>query len=132
MGRKYEFYDTFKKSCEFNNGVGECHKTRESYKCIDDTCELVKIPMGKKEILHDYYTQHGSGESVNCPFCHNDIPVNNLINHTRTHKNEPSMYKSIMTGSGSIYKFDCPLCHQSLYIKHMKEHLRQHLNNNVF
>lgn len=107
MERKYEFYDTFKKSCEFKDGTGECHKTRESKRCIDDKCEIVKIPMHKKEILSDYYSQiqqeGGSASTYNCPFCNKEIESCNLTQHTYTHKNEPCMYcnKSVMTGSGN-------------------------------
>lgn len=113
--RKYVFYDTFKKSCEFKNGTGECHKTRESKRCIDDKCEIVKIPMHKKEILSDYYSQiqrqgqiqQGSGEedTYNCPFCNKEIKSSNLIQHTYTHKNEPCMYcnkSNMIGGSGMI------------------------------
>ena len=131
MNRKYEFYDTFKKSCEFKNGVGECHKTRESKKCINDKCQIIQIPMNKKDILHNYYNQiqQGSGESVLCPFCNKNSV--DIINHIKTHKTEPSQYtcdSCVMTGSGhSSNKFRCPLCHKYLYIKHMQKHFHQHL-----
>lgn len=110
MERKYEFYDTFKKSCEFKNGTGECHKTRESKRCINDKCEIIKIPMKKKEILNDYYSQilQGSGYETQftCPFCNKDLPISNLIQHIKTHLNESSLYKNCnvcntnMIGSG--------------------------------
>ena len=51
LTKKYTFHDTFVKTCEFKNGQGDCKKTRESKKCIDDHCEIVHIPMKKKEIL---------------------------------------------------------------------------------
>ena len=108
MERKYIFYDTFKKSCEFKNGTGECHKTRESKRCIDNKCEIVKIPMKKKEILTDYYSQikqEGSGENTfECPFCNKSITTSELTQHVKTHKNESCMLSCIycgnMTGSG--------------------------------
>jgi hypothetical protein len=70
--KNYEFYDIFKKTCSYENGVGECKKTRESKKCVDDKCETVKIPESKLDVLQDYYSQikqqqegGGSPEPVN-------------------------------------------------------------------
>ena len=101
LTKKYTFYDTFVKTCEFKNGKGDCSKTRESKKCIDNNCEIVKIPMEKKEILNNYYqnysndTQVGSGHDVSskqddtfiCPYCKKILPVENLIKHVKKHTN---------------------------------------------
>ena len=72
--KNYEFYDIFKKTCSYENGVGECKKTRESKKCIDDKCETVKIPETKLDVLQDYYSQikhqEGGGKGVyKCDKC---------------------------------------------------------------
>ena len=104
MTKKYSFYDTFIKTCEFKNGKGDCTKTRESKKCIDDHCKIVKIPMKKTDILNNYYQNYandthndtlndihqvGSGKQdlFKCPYCQNILPVQNLITHIKTHTN---------------------------------------------
>jgi hypothetical protein len=65
--KNYEYYDIFKKSCSYENGLGDCKKTRESKKCIDDKCEKIVIPESKKEVLQDYYNQinYDNEENVN-------------------------------------------------------------------
>jgi hypothetical protein len=100
--KKYSFYDTFVKTCEFKNGKGDCTKTRESKKCIDNHCKIVKIPMKKTEILNNYYQNYandiqvGSGkqndtfkqdDTFKCPYCQKILPVKNLIKHIKTHTN---------------------------------------------
>lgn len=107
LTKKYTFHDTFVKTCEFKNGQGDCKKTRESKKCIDDHCEIIRIPMKKKEILNDYYQNYntqqvGSGynehntpnvECVSgqgtfkCPYCYLVLPVKDLTQHIKLHTN---------------------------------------------
>jgi hypothetical protein len=55
--KSYEFYDIFKKSCSYEDGIGECKKTRESKKCIDGKCKTINIPESKLDVLQDYYSQ---------------------------------------------------------------------------
>jgi len=93
----------FFKTCEFKNGKGDCTKTRESKKCIDNHCKIVKIPMKKTEILNNYYQNYandiqvGSGkqndtfkqdDTFKCPYCQKILPVQNLITHIKTHTNK--------------------------------------------
>lgn len=104
LTKKYTFHDTFVKTCEFKNGQGDCKKTRESKKCIDDHCEILRIPMKKKEILNDYYqnynpqnynpqnyNQEGSGNNESgqgtfkCPYCDLVLPVKDLTQHIKLH-----------------------------------------------
>jgi hypothetical protein len=93
LTKKYTFHDTFVKTCEFKNGQGDCKKTRESKKCIDDLCEIVRVPMKKKEILNDYYQnyntqQGGSPENTfKCPYCDLVLPVKDLTTHIKSHTN---------------------------------------------
>jgi hypothetical protein len=65
--KNYEYYDIFKKSCSYENGEGECTKTRESKKCVDGNCEKIVVPQSKKEVLVDYYNQikYDNEENVN-------------------------------------------------------------------
>lgn len=106
LTKKYSFHDTFIKSCDFKNGQGDCTKTRESKKCIDDHCEIVRTPMNKKEILNDYYQnynedyneikqQGGSPElfsdnTFRCPYCDLVLPVKDLPKHIKSHTNVES------------------------------------------
>lgn len=97
LTKKYSFHDTFVKTCEFKNGQGDCKKTRESKKCIDNNCEIVRIPMKKKEILNNYYQtqQGGSPSPVNsltfkCPICNLVLPVEILTRHMKFHNNVDS------------------------------------------
>lgn len=99
LTKKYSFHDTFVKTCEFKNGQGDCKKTRESKKCIDDHCEIVHIPMKKKEILNSYYQnynkQEGAGnnervsgqDSFRCPYCNLVLPIKDLTQHIKLHTN---------------------------------------------
>jgi hypothetical protein len=91
--KNYSFHDTFVKTCEFKNGQGDCKKTRESKKCIDDHCEIVKIPMKKKEILNSYYQTQQGGSPQNtfkCPYCDLVLPVKDLTTHIKSHTNVDS------------------------------------------
>lgn len=66
--KSYEFYDIFKKTCTFENDIGKCTKTRESKKCIDNTCTKVVVPETKSQVLEDYYRQvGGSHKTFSCP-----------------------------------------------------------------
>lgn len=93
LTKKYTFHDTFVKTCEFKNGQGDCKKTRESKKCIGDHCEIVNIPMKKKEILNNYYQNYntqqvGSGNnegSFKCPYCDLILPIKDLTQHIKLH-----------------------------------------------
>ena len=56
--KSYEFRDIFIKSCDYANGEGNCTKTREAEKCINDKCEKVSSPAeSKKEVMTDHYNQ---------------------------------------------------------------------------
>jgi hypothetical protein len=123
---KYEFKDTFIKSCQDN----VCNNTRESYKCIDDKCEKVDFFTDKKEILENYY-QHGSGKShkyiFKCKLCDfKSSKFEKYTKHIKTH---------VQHGSGKSHKyiFKCKLCDfksskSEKYIKHSATHIKTHLN----
>lgn len=150
--KKYSFYDTFVKTCEFNNGQGDCTKTRESKKCINDNCEIVKIPMKKKEILNDYYqnytSQIGSGyeqrDTFKCPYCDQILLIKDLPRHIKSHTSLDSSKLNTFSnikpttnelfpqfggcdtcmigGSKSKNKYTCPICHEHHFISDMKTH----------
>jgi len=63
-GKTYEFYDIFKKSCSYEDGQGDCTKSRESKKCVDGVCEEVKIPNVKKIDILKEHSQSGGGGAV--------------------------------------------------------------------
>lgn len=68
MNKVYEFHDTFIKTCEYKDGVGDCKKVRESKKCVDGVCEKVNMPKSKLDVLEDYYNQEGEGKTkFRCP-----------------------------------------------------------------
>lgn len=68
-GKKYEFVDVFIKSCKCSDEQKcKCESKRESKKCIDDKCEVVKIPQNKREIMQNYYKQTG-GKVYKCKLC---------------------------------------------------------------
>lgn len=58
LSKKYEFYDTFIKSCEYVDGKGKCKSSRKTKKCVDDKCENVVMPKDKREVLEDFYKQY--------------------------------------------------------------------------
>lgn len=102
LTKKYSFHDTFVKTCEFKNGQGDCKKTRESKKCIDDNCEIIHIPMKKKEILDSYYqnynsqnySQEGSGnDTFKCPYCDLVLPTKDILKHIKLHTNTFGTFK---------------------------------------
>jgi len=129
--KKYEFYDTFIKTCEFDKyqGQGNCTKTRKSQQCIDNKCKDIRIPMSKNEILTNYYgnynynynynlrshSQNGSGQNDKylCPFCNKYKSTNDLINHIKKHINKTNKYK-------------CPLCLEYHYIQNMETHFNKY------
>ena len=65
---KYEFIDTFIKSCKCSDKKCKCDSKRQSKKCINDKCQDVKIPQNKREIMENYYKQIG-GKAYNCKLC---------------------------------------------------------------
>ena len=120
--KKYEFYDTFIKTCEFDKyqGQGNCTKTRKSQQCIDNKCKDIRIPMSKNEILTNYYgnynnSQNGSEQNDKylCPFCNKYKSTNDLINHIKKHINKTNKYK-------------CPLCLEYHYIQNMETHFNKY------
>ena len=141
LTKKYTFYDTFVKTCEFTNGQGDCTKTRESKKCFDNHCQIVKIPMSKKDILHHHYQQYntsqiGSGNeyTFKCPYCHQILPVKYLTKHIKLHTfakvqsnhNLSEQFGGCDTcmigGSKSKNKYICPICQEHHFISNMKTH----------
>lgn len=68
-GKNYEFHDLFVKSCKCENSKCKCDTKRESKKCIDNKCEVVKVPENKKQILESYYKQTGGMKMYKCKKC---------------------------------------------------------------
>ena len=133
MKQKYEFYDTFIKTCEFTDGQGDCVKTRKSKKCIDGNCEIVKVPMNKKQIMNNYYQNYKvKSDKKKCPYCNKNIHVENLLQHIKKHTEiSKSQFGgcdscSCMIGGGQQNKYKCPLCNEYNYIDEMKTHYNLH------
>ncbi len=87
--KKYEFKDTFIKTCEFNkiDGKSECKKSRQSQKCIDNVCENINFTSPKKDILKDYYLQNGGSDEYHftCPTCNSRTrSFRKFTNHIKT------------------------------------------------
>ncbi len=112
MVKSYEFYDIFKKSCEYKDGVGECKKTRESKKCVDGVCTEVKIPESKLDVLDDYYksisSQAGSGDNKE------------VKRRRRKNSIVHQLVKSIEK------KYECPICHKFKYKESKDKHMAKH------
>lgn len=118
LTKKYSFHDTFVKTCEFKNGQGDCKKTRESKKCIDNNCEIVRIPMKKKEILNSYYQNYSKDK---------DNENHNYIQQGSGSDNGNHPY--IQQGSCSdIDTFKCPTCGLIVPTKDILKHIKLHTN----
>lgn len=110
MVKSYEFYDIFVKTCEYKDGIGECKKRRESKKCVDGECEVVKVPETKLDVLDDYYKQLPSEKQSGGD------------NKARKRKNSvvTKLVKSIEK------KYECPICHKFKYKSSKDEHMAKH------
>ena len=117
--KKYEFKDTFIKTCEFIDGSGECKKTRKSEKCIDNVCENINLSSSKKDILKDYYSQSGSGKYLQprqCDYCdYKTSDLSSLVKHKRIHTGEKPY---ICNHNGCDYKTS----DSSSFSRHKKKH----------
>jgi hypothetical protein len=98
--KNYEYYDIFKKSCKYENGEGECTKTREAKKCVDDKCEKIVVPENKKQVLEDYYKQIKEGETA---LNYKDIKEN--IKENIKH--------NLIQGGGAPGKYNCEFCNKN-------------------
>ena len=144
---KYEYKDTFIKTCSSNNGVGECERSRESVKCVDNVCTKVSNPKNKKEILEEHYksiVQDGAGpdpklqlkKKHRCPFCKEYKHIGSLIEHINTHKGKEKQHKfqaggcaACMMGGGMIGGADtvsCPFCKKGITLESLIKHIRTH------
>jgi len=110
----YEFHDTFIKACECKDDKCKCDSKRESKKCTDGKCEIVKIPEGKKQILESYYKQIG-GKVYKCKLCNYSTSGKvNILKHKLRHMGEK--------------KYECDKCDYTTYRKEkvnlhkMKQH----------
>lgn len=88
--KNYEFFDIFKKSCSYTNGVGNCSKTRESKRCINGKCLNILVPESKTQVLKDYYKQIQTGGTYDnrykCLQCKKKYSTkNNLYKHKLSH-----------------------------------------------
>lgn len=107
--KSYEFHDTFIKACKCKDEKCKCDSRRESKKCMDGKCELVKIPEGKKQILESYYKQIG-GKVYRCKLCNFSTSGKvNMLKHKLRHMGEK--------------KYKCDKCD---YATHRKEKVHLH------
>lgn len=113
--KRYSFHDTFIKTCEFKNGQGDCKKTRESKKCINNDCEVVKIPMSKKDVLNDYYKDHTGNKYKNTKIKQIGYGGNTNTNNVAANNNT----------------FKCPYCNQIFFIKDLTNHIKTHTHSNI-
>jgi hypothetical protein len=117
--KRYKFYDTFIKSCEYINGKGECKTSRKSVKCINDKCEKVVIPKNKKEILQDFYKKINSdGEDEQWFNNHHLKQSGGAI--------DPPLKKEMIKNLAKKYK--CPLCNSYKYKDSFLQHTQAHLD----
>jgi len=135
---KYEYKDTFIKKCSSANGIGECERSRESVKCIDNVCTKVNNPKNKKEILQEHFKQNGSGSELQlkhpCPYCNKRKHMSSLIKHLYTHEHLPKtqmggcgacMIGGSGSGSGSGDTI-CPFCKKSVSMHSLIKHIHSH------
>lgn len=107
--KTYEFHDSFIKVCKCEEEKCKCDSKRESKKCIDGKCEMVKIPEGKKQILESYYKQTG-GKVYKCKLCdYSTSSKVHMLKHKLRHMGEK--------------KYKCDKCD---YITHRKEKVDLH------
>jgi rubrerythrin len=148
---KYEYKDTFIKKCSSStNDIGECERSRESVKCINDVCTKVNNPKNKKEILQEHYnfiTQDGSGPDPSikrkllhnlkkkhrCPYCKEYKHISSLIEHIGKHKSLPpkKRHKTLTGGCGACMiggavDTSCPFCKKSVSIHSLIKHIHSH------
>lgn len=110
--KSYEFHDTFIKACKCKDEKCKCDSKRESKKCIDGVCEIVKIPEGKKQILESYYKQTG-GKVYKCKLCNYSTSGKvNMLKHKLRHMGEK--------------KYKCDKCD---YTTHRREKVNLHKMN---
>lgn len=119
--KSYEFHDTFIKACKCKDDKCKCDSKRESKKCMDGKCELVKVPEGKRQILESYYKQTGSdkqtgsykqtgGKTYKCKLCNFTTSGKvNMLKHKLRHMGEK--------------KYKCDRCE---YTTHRKEKVDLH------
>jgi hypothetical protein len=106
MTKIYEYKDTFIKRCTSVDGVGECERSRETVKCIDNKCTKVQNPNNKKAILEEHYNslQTGAGpdpelqsilhsklkEKYRCPVegCGEYKYMGSLLSHIKKHSDK--------------------------------------------
>jgi len=111
MTKVYEFYDIFKKTCEYSDREGNCKKTRESKKCVDGVCEGMRVPGSKLDVLDDYYKQiQQIGKGNKSPKRHRKRK-NSVVN---------KLVKSIEK------KYECPICHKFKYKESKDKHMQKH------
>lgn len=110
MVKSYEFYDTFVKKCEYKDGIGECKKTRESKKCVDGKCEVVKVPETKLDVLDDYYKQLPSEKQSG--------------GDKRRRKRKNSVVEKLVKSIEK--KYECPICHKFKYKSSKDAHMAKH------
>lgn len=124
MSKTYEFYDIFKKTCSYENGEGNCIKSRESKKCINNKCDNVLIPEKKSQVLDDYYKQIQDGGGDNNVM---NILLSNLKKKYRCNIcNKYKFKENIEEHLIKHEKLRCPICKKYLTYFTIKDHIKNH------